>query len=1039
MPRRTWKVAGLLFVSGMCSLVYETVWIRELRLVFGAATSASAAVIACFIGGLGAGGLWLGKRADHQKSPLALYADLEAIIAVSAATTPFLLRFVRSAYILLGGARSLGSVGGAAIRLVLSAVVFAVPTLAMGGTLPAASRAARDVADGGRRSVAVLYGVNTLGAVVGCASSTFLLFELLGNRLTLWTACLVNLLVAVFARSSARALPEAPVANMRAESDRTATRETPALCIAAWIAGFVFCLMELVWYRMLGPLLGGSVFTFGLILCVALGGIGVGGLLYALLFPRGPTLQGFAGTCFLEAVFVAAPYALGDRLAVFAALLRPLGGLGFSAEVFGWTLVTVVAVFVPAVLSGAQFPMLIALLGRDERRLGREVGLVYACNTAGAIAGSLTGGFGLIPMLTAPGCWRVVVWLLVALGLAAALWDLGARRTWRALPVACAGAGALACLRAEGPTAAWRHSPIGAGRVESSVLRSTNAIDGWLRKERRAVDWQVDGRESSIAISKETGVAFIVNGKIDGNARGDAATAVPLGLLGAILHRGPRSALVIGLGTGESAGWLAAVPSVTSVDVAELEPAVVEVAHRSTVMNRGALENPKVHIQFGDAREALLTTKQKYDVIASEPSNPFRTGIASLFTREYYTAVADDLEHDGIFVQWVQGYEVDGQTVRTIYATLASVFPFVETWAAEAYDFFLVASTRPLDHDAARLRARVAEEPFRSALALAWRVTDLEGFFSHYVAGPGLSKRIAQEETDTNTDDQNLVEFGFARSVARASEFSVFDVWRAARAFGFGRPDDVVGVDWHAVDEYGAVLTSGDTLRVHNMALSDDEGRAHRVASMSAVLEGNSAIAVAEWRAQQREPLGPSETVLLATALADIGDDAALRWIEPLRAFEPVEADLTKGRLLLRQGRVEEAWNALESAYVSFRTNLRPLASLVSRSFDLVEEILRRAPRLAVRIDAALREPFVLNLCEEARMKILVAAATHLPPGPPCVSAFEAYEPNPTWTEEFLGSREACYSATGHPLAAAAAEDLLRFRLQRASKFSEGL
>src|SRR5207237_5692221 len=129
----------------------------------------------------------------------------------------------------------------------------------------------------------------------------------------------------------------------------------------------------------------------------------------------------------------------------------------------------------------------------------------------------------------------------------------------------------------------------------------------------------------------------------------------------------------------------------------------------------------------GDAREALLTSRGKFDLVFSEPSNPYRAGVASLYTQEFYEAVADRLQPGGLFLQWVQAYEVDGQTLRTVYATCHSVFPFVETWQTQTGDLLLVAGAEPVKHDAAALRQRVREEPYRSALASVWRATDLEG------------------------------------------------------------------------------------------------------------------------------------------------------------------------------------------------------------------------------------------------------------------------------------------------------------------------
>src|SRR5262249_20573772 len=151
----------------------------------------------------------------------------------------------------------------------------------------------------------------------------------------------------------------------------------------------------------------------------------------------------------------------------------------------------------------------------------------------------------------------------------------------------------------------------------------------------------------------------------------------------------------------------------------------------------------------------------------SEPSNPYRAGIASLFTREFYEAALRRLNEGGLFLQWVQAYNVDGQAVRTIYATLASVFPEVETWELAVNDLLLVASGKPVSHRVDDLSARIAEEPFKSALAAAWRSIDLEGFLSHHVARSSLAKKVAlAEQGRFNTDDRTLVEFGFARTAA---------------------------------------------------------------------------------------------------------------------------------------------------------------------------------------------------------------------------------------------------------------------------------
>src|SRR5438093_1242800 len=707
-------VALLLVGSGFCALVYEVAWLRMLRLVFGVSTAASAAVLAIFLGGLGLGGLLLGRRADRAPSPLRLYADLETGVAVAAAATPLLVAVVARLYFLLGGTAVL-RLAGAPVALVL---------------------------------------------------------------------------------------------------------------VAAAAVGFAFLLMELVWYRMLTPLLGGSTYTFGLILTVALAGIGAGGLVYGAGAPaRRPTLVGFATTCVLEALCIALPYALGDRLAVLAMQLRPLGFLGFGFLVVVWLAVTMVVVLPAAVVAGYQFPLLVGLLGAGERRVGREVGLAYASNTLGAIVGSLAGGFGLIPLLTAPGAWRAVVLVLVARGAACLLQALrrGAPLPGGLVPLGLGLASVLLCL-ADGPTAFWRHSAIGAGRLEASFT-APNDLRRLLDERRRRIVWEADGIESAVALDAWNAYGFLINGKNDGNTIGDAPTQVMLGLIGALQHPRPRTALVIGLGTGSTAGWLAQVPSIERVDVVELEPAVVHVAEVCSPVNHDVLRDPKVRLVLGAGREFLLTTRATYDLIVSEPSSPYRAGIASLFTREFYQAAARRLAEGGIFAQWVQAYEVDAQTVRTIYATLGEIFPVVESWEVQLGDLLLTGRRQAEPAGLTRLATLVETEPYRSALALSWGVAGVEGLYSGFIADTRLAAALRDGERGrVNTDDRTVIEFEFARSVGRAGLFDPEDLFALAVARGNGRPPLAGGtVDWNMGGELRTVRAPaacrGISAHVHETAL----------------------------------------------------------------------------------------------------------------------------------------------------------------------------------------------------------------------------
>ncbi|EPX60794.1 hypothetical protein D187_001443 [Cystobacter fuscus DSM 2262] len=1033
MNARVWKIAPLLFGSGFCALVYQTAWQRELRLIFGASTAASAAVLAIFMGGLGLGGALLGARVDRHKRPLAFYADLELLISLSAAVTPLLVVLARTLYVTLGGTVSLGLGVGTLIRLLLSTLVLAVPTLLMGGTLPAAARAAETPEDVRRRALAVLYGVNTLGAVAGATASTFLLFEVFGTRTTLWLATLVNVLVALVARSVARSLPESETEQAHAAPVPEEARALPLpprafVLTAAALVGFAFFLMEMVWYRMTSPLLGGSTFTFGLILMVALAGIGLGGAAYAAWGRTRPaTLRGFALTCILEALLLAMPLALGDKVAVLATLTRSLSVFGFSGLVLSWTLLAALVVFPAAFVSGVQFPLLLALLGRGGEQVGRQVGLAYAWNTVGSIVGSLAGGFGLLPLLTAPGVWRTVGGVLVVLGLVAAAMALRWEQAppSRLLPSLLAAALTVVLLSAEGPSAVWRHGGIGAGRSRVDTT-STQEMRDSASRLRGSLLWEADGVESSVGILGTDGLSFHVNGKSDGNSVGDASTQVMGGLIGALAHPNPRHALVIGLGTGSTSGWLGSVPEMERVDTVEIEPAILEMARQCADVNERVLDNPKVNIIFDDAREVLLASHESYDIIFSEPSNPYRAGIASLFSREFYQGVRRRLAPGGIFLQWVQAYEVDARTVRSIYATLTSEFGAVESWKTQAGDLILMATAEPWRHDLERMRARVAQEPYRRALAATWETTELEGVLSHFIAGPALALRLSKgQEALINTDDLSYVEFAFARSVGRSHTGFAPELLRQLGVeLGADRPEVARGtVDWQRVEEL-RLPAQWDPPRRPDLNAS--KLQAHR-AVYAAYNRQQPSEALKLWQRTQAQPRDITELRLVGELLVRQGDEAALPLLEQLEVSLPFDARSLRAQWLVSKDRHAEATQSLESAFAMLHQVPWGSNKLLEQAMALSETIARKDAALGERLWNALARPFSNNRGEDGRKWTRLVLASVLGFSQRCVEALAPYEPHIPWTRSFLEKRASCYVETHHSLEDEALADIANF------------
>lgn len=1026
------RVAAFLFGSGACALIYQVAWFRELRLIFGGSTAASSAVMAVFMGGLGIGGLVLGKRADRSPNPFGLYARLELIVTITSAASPLLVRLAQAIYVGVGGSSSLGFFGSTIVRLLLTAIVLGPSTFAMGGTMPAAARAVERSTDTSRSRVATLYGVNTFGAVLGTVAANFVLIEVFGTRTTLWLACLVNALVAVTARAVSRQLiqstgePDVPPSSI--DTPLETTRASSRLWfppVAAASAGFAFMLVELVWYRMLAPLLGGSSYTFGLILAVALAGIGLGGALYSF-GTRRATLGLFALTCALEASAIAVPFALGDRLAIFALYLSPLAQGSFSGALIAWSLITVVVVLPAAIISGYQFPVIIALYGTGEKDVGSDVGRAYVANTAGSIAGSLSGGFGLLPLLSAPGCWKLVVFLLVVTAVIALGLDMkerGRNATRALLFGGASAAAALFCLAARGPSALWRHSGIGAHRASVGKYSKADIVR-FEQQRQTSIAWEADGLESTVALDRGLGYAFIVNGKSDGHIIVDRGTQVMSGLLGALIHGHPRTTMVIGLGTGSTAGWLADIPSVERVDVMELEPAILRVARDCRAANQDVLANPKVHVTIGDAREGLLTSRASYDLIFSEPSNPYRAGVSSLYTLEYYQAVTRRLNDEGVFVQWVQMYDVDPFTVSTVIRTLREVFPSMSLWQAEGGDLLLVAQKRPRTLDLERMRSMIREEPYATALAVAWGTDSLEGVLAHFVATPKFAEIVVENQLGiVNQDDENVLEFAFARHLGQGGRLDV-DITQFAERQGVARPIASGTFDEERLTEERMLLQAIRSATIAPNIPSPTEGQELFAKALRHLSQRNPRAGLASWSKLERPPHSYYETHLVTMAMATEGDERLPALLPLLK--RPANRLLTEGLWLIKTNKVAEGVDTLVRGFLAVRSDPWVETNLLNESLGAARVVGMIAPMHARALSAALAEPFAGEIARTLRLIAYVQLARRTDDPKNCVEAIARSEPLP-FEKELIEGRVACYERAGDPRLPATREELERF------------
>jgi spermidine synthase len=434
----------------------------------------------------------------------------------------------------------------------------------------------------------------------------------------------------------------------------------------------------------------------------------------------------------------------------------------------------------------------------------------------------------------------------------------------------------------------------------------------------------------------------------------------------------------------------------------------------------------------GDARELLAVLRTDYDVIFSEPSNPYRAGIASMYAREFYEAVQKRMRPNGLFVQWLQAYDVDASSVRTIYTTLSEVFPHIETWNGLKEDLLLVASREERKLDVPALRARLAGEPFATAQRLAWYEQGVTGFLSHFVADAAFARAAARSGAPVNTDDRSPVEFGFARSARGGTRFTSSSLFAAVVASGSARaPLQGEDVDWARVDYQRESFALAMGSATSPERLTPDYKS--RFAMLSKWVNGDFAGALALWSlfGPREEPAHWTalERLMRAELLAYEGSVESERVISELLADRPTEAAFMRAVYALRHGRRKPGTALLRDALARHRGDPWPHPLPITRALTNLQLEQAGDDQLALQWLDALAAPFALRVNESARDRARLRLVLALGPEQrACVRVFESFEPYPPWTETMLKLRADCYDNAKHALRDKAAEDLASFR-----------
>jgi spermidine synthase len=691
-------VLGLFAASGCAALIYEITWYQLLQLAIGSTAVSLGVLLASFMGGLCLGSFLLPRFVPEARHPLRVYALIELGIAVCGVAVLWLLPLMDRIY--FAGVQA--GMPSMLLRGLLAGLCLLPPTFLMGASLPAISRFVKS----SPRAASLwgwLYAANTCGAVLGALAAAFFLLRLFDVAVASYAAVAINLLVAAASLMLARRVPQAiaapgdsNVVNLGPESNDCSGEALWPVVATIAFSGMTALGAEVVWTRLLGMMFAATVYAFAIILAVFLAGMAAGGVIAALVLRRvKPRIA--LGVCqlLLAGAIAWAAYMI-DKVLPYLPSLVSLNGW----DVARGDLIRAAMALLPATLLwGASFPLAMAAAADSSTDPARPVGRIYAANTLGGIAGALATSLVLIAAIGTRDTQRLMLLLAAGSGVILLLPRLRVPLVGAGVAAALAACVFLAWTLPDEPELLVAYGPdlLGLGS-ETHVLEV------------------VEGMNSTVAISRrDDGITEIsVSGHVEASDQiADMRLQRMVGHLPALSHPHPVKVLGIGFGAGVSAGSFTRYPSIKSITVCEIEPVIPPASSRYFAgADNNVLHDPRTHIVYDDARHFIMTTKERFDIIASDPLDVWVKGTASIYTREYFQKVREHLNPGGFFTLYVPLYQSDQAVIKSEIATFFSVFPNGTVWtntqmAGQGYDMVLMGQAAPLKVDISAVEVRL--------------------------------------------------------------------------------------------------------------------------------------------------------------------------------------------------------------------------------------------------------------------------------------------------------------------------------------------
>ena len=776
----------LLFAGSGCSaLIYEIVWYQLLQLVIGSSAVSLGVLLATFMGGLCAGSLLLPKLPFSREHPLRVYGKIELGIGACGIAVLFLMPLVDSVYTAAVG----HGLPAILLRALVAGLCLIPPTFLMGASLPAASRWLKASPEG-VSWMGKLYAANTIGAVSGCLIAGFFLLRLFDMATATFVAAAINVTIGLVSFAIAKREPAHDTPSGEAGL-RIATGAL-GVYIAIALSGASALGAEIVWTRLLGLMLGATVYTFSIILAVFLVGIAIGSSVGAMLARESKNPRALLGWSQMALIATIAwtAWQLANSLPFW-----PVNPLLSTSPWFTFQIDMVRcfwAILPAALLWGASFPLALAAAADREGDSGRLVGGIYAANTFGAILGALTFSLILAPAIGTSHSQSVLI-IMAAVSGVCALAPVALRPLRLAPAAAVTATVVIAVLLAQNVSPVPGMLIAYGRRIMTSLGRSKVLYTG-------------EGINSSIAITEwdDGAIQFHVSGKVEASTESyDMRLQRMLGHMPALFHKDPNSVLIVGFGAGVTAGSFVVHPSISRIVICEMEPLIPPTATKYFGrQNYNVMNDPRTQIIYDDARHFVLTTPEKFDIITSDPIHPWVKGSATLYSKEYFELVKKHLNPGGVVTQWVPLYESDPATVKSEIATFFEVFPNGTIWGNDisggGYDIVLLGQSEPARIDLDAIQARL-DRPEGQRIAASLREVGFGNVMQMLSTYAGRSEDLKPwlRDAEINYDSNLRLQYmaGLALNVQReGSIYADMLTYRRFPAGMFNGSDDTLRV-----------------------------------------------------------------------------------------------------------------------------------------------------------------------------------------------------------------------------------------------------